>query len=71
MTLKADEIRDMSLEDMEEKLKELRFELARDRAIVAAGGAFENPGRIRSLKRTIARILTIMEEVKKREGEKE
>lgn len=64
--LRADEIRGMSIEELAERLKEFRAELARARATAAAGGSLENPKRIKELKRVIARILTIMEE--KRRG---
>jgi large subunit ribosomal protein L29 len=60
--LRSEEIRDLSDEDMEEKIKELRNELLREKSMVASGGAPENPGRIREIKRTIARILTIKKE---------
>jgi len=65
--LKSDEIRDMSLEEMEAKLEELSSELARVRGMAATGGSLENPGRIRELRRTIARLKTIMKEKSKRE----
>jgi large subunit ribosomal protein L29 len=52
----------MNVEEMRAKLRELRAELARARATVAAGGSLENPARIRELRRTIARVLTIMKE---------
>ncbi len=60
--LKPNEIRDMNLEEMEAELAELRSELARERAVAAAGGSLENPGRVKELRRTIARVLTIMKE---------
>ena len=66
--LRPNEIRDMSIEEMREKLRELRAELARERSIAAAGGSLENPARIRQLRRTIARILTIMKEVRRKGG---
>lgn len=66
--LRPNEIRDMSIEEMRAKLRELRAELARERAIAAAGGSLENPGRIRELRRTIARILTIIKEVQTKGG---
>lgn len=66
--LRPSEIRDMSIEEMRAKLRELRAELARERAVAAAGGSLENPGRIRELRRTIARILTIMKEVQTKGG---
>ena len=60
--LRPSEIRDMNVEEMRAKLRELRTELARSRATVAAGGSLENPARIRELRRTIARVITIMKE---------
>jgi large subunit ribosomal protein L29 len=55
----------MSNEEILEKLKEFRAELARARATAAAGGSLENPARIRELKRTVARMLTIVKEKQK------
>lgn len=66
--LRTNEIRDMSIEEMEAELAELRTELARERAVASAGGALENPGRVQELRRTIARVLTIMKESKKEGG---
>ena len=66
--LRPDEIRDMSIDEMRAKLRELRTELARERSVAAAGGSLENPARIHELRRTIARILTIMKEVQKKGG---
>jgi len=66
--LRSDEIRDMSLDEMRSKLREFRSELTRERSVAAAGGSLENPARIRELRRTIARILTIMREVQKKGG---
>jgi large subunit ribosomal protein L29 len=52
----------MSQEEREERLQELRTELTKIKTMVKAGGSIENPGRSKSLKKTIARILTIMNE---------
>jgi len=52
----------MSNEERERRLMELRTELMRARTIVKAGGALDNPSRIRELRRAIARILTVMNE---------
>ena len=60
--LKADEIREMTPEEVEEELDDLEAELLRMRSVKAAGGAPENPGRIGEVKRTIARIKTIQRE---------
>lgn len=66
--LRSDEIRDMSIDEMRSKLREFRSELTRERSVAAAGGSLENPARIRELRRTIARILTIMREAQKKGG---
>ena len=64
--LRMREIREMKPDERRRKLEELRTELSRLRAMVRAGGSIQNPGRIRELRRTIARILTVMRE----EGER-
>jgi len=56
------EIRGITTEERERRLTELRTELVRMRTMVKAGGAVENPSRIRDLRRTIARILTVVNE---------
>jgi large subunit ribosomal protein L29 len=62
--MRVKEINAMSAEDRTNKLADLRIELARFRTMVNAGGAVENPTRIRELRRTIAQILTIENEKK-------
>ena len=60
--LRMEEIREMSNEDREDTLQELRTELTKLQTMIKAGGAIENPGRTRVLKKTIARILTVINE---------
>ncbi len=60
--LRTSEIRDMSMEELKDKLEELRMELLRERSKATAVGVPENPGRVRELRRTIARIMTIINE---------
>ncbi|MHB8361286.1 MAG: 50S ribosomal protein L29 [Thermoplasmataceae archaeon] len=64
--LKPEQIRKMSKAERNEQLKSLHETLLKQRASVAMGGAPSNPGLIKSVKRQIARILTInrMEEIK-------
>ena len=59
------QIRAMPLEEREERLQELRTELIKIQTTIRAGGAIENPGRIREIKKTIARILTVNNEEEK------
>lgn len=62
--LRKKDMRTMSSEDRKKKLTELQTELARLRTMSKAGGAVENPARIRELRKTIARVLTIEHEEK-------
>ncbi|ESP88899.1 50S ribosomal protein L29 [Candidatus Halobonum tyrrellensis] len=56
------EIRDMTSAERESELEELETELLNAKAVQAAGGAPDNPGRVGELRRTIARIKTIQRE---------
>ncbi|MDF2957333.1 MAG: Ribosomal protein L29 [Candidatus Alkanophagales archaeon MCA70_species_1] len=66
--LRMDEIRKMSDAELREELRELSMELLRERTKIAAGGALENPGRVREIRRTIARIKTVLEERRRAHG---
>jgi len=59
---RVQEIRDMSAEQRERRLSELRTDLSKQKTMINAGGSIENPGQIKVIKRTIARILTVMRE---------
>ncbi len=60
--LRKREIRQLLPEEREKKLVELRTELSQLRTKVKSGGNVDNVARIRELKRTVARILTITHE---------
>ena len=62
--LRVKEIRDMPSEERKEKLNEFRTEFIRLKTMIKAGGTVENPARIKELRKTIARILTIENEQK-------
>jgi large subunit ribosomal protein L29 len=62
MALKVKELRQMTLEERNEKLKELKEELMHERGVSAMGGSSPSPGKIRQIRQSIARILTIMQE---------
>jgi len=55
---RSGEVAQLSDVEITEQLDKLRLELVRHNGKVAAGGATENPGQIRELRRTIARLLT-------------
>lgn len=60
--MRLKEIDDMSSKERAAKLAELRAELSRLRTMISAGGAVENPARVRELRKTIARTLTVERE---------
>jgi len=60
--MKTSEIRGLSPADRSAKLAETREALMNARGVAAMGGAPRNPGEIRKLRSTIARILTIEKE---------
>jgi len=60
--LRLKDIRAMSSDERTKKLDELRTELVRLKTMIQAGGSIDNPARVRELRRTIARILTIESE---------
>ena len=62
--LRLKDIKGMSTEERFKKVSELRAELARLKTMVKAGGAVENPARIRELRKAVAKILTIENEDK-------
>ena len=55
------EIREKSSEDLNKTLDEMKVELF-DLRFARATGSIENPMRIRELKKSIARILTVLHE---------
>ncbi len=67
--MKLSEMRSTSLQDLKEQVIQLRSELAKERAVIAGGTRPENPGRIRNLRKTIAKLLTVANE-RERKGEK-
>ncbi len=61
MSLSPEEIRKMSKEEREKLLRELRIELIKLRT-QARVGTLRNIGRLRVVRKNIARVLTIMRE---------
>lgn len=60
--LRSKDIRAMTPEERDNKLKELRSDLMHERGVAAMGGAPKNPGKIQAIRRNISRMLTIMRE---------
>jgi large subunit ribosomal protein L29 len=61
--LTAKDVRKLTPTERKKKLDELYDEMSRIRIESATGGGTENPYKIRSVKRAIARILTIEHEM--------
>lgn len=60
--IRSRELRDMTPAERDAELEELQTELLNAKAVQAAGGAPDNPGKIKELRRAIARIKTIQRE---------
>lgn len=60
--LKTAEIRDMDDSELKEKMRDMKQELVQEKGQIETGGFAENPGRIKEMKRTIARIKTVLNE---------
>ena len=59
MKIKTEQLRKMNDDELNNKLLELKKNLIKVNAQIAAGTVPENPGNVRNLKKTVARILTI------------
>ena len=60
--IRKKELKTLGNEELKEKLQQLRTELSTEKGATASGTRAENPGKIKEIKRTIARILTILHE---------
>jgi large subunit ribosomal protein L29 len=56
------DLRDMSSEERQRRVTELQTELVRLRTMIKAGGSVEDTGRVKELRKAIARILTVERE---------
>jgi large subunit ribosomal protein L29 len=56
------DLRDMSSENRAKKRDELRTELVRLKTMIGAGGTIENPARVKTLRKAIAKIITVEHE---------
>ncbi|ERH03687.1 MAG: ribosomal protein L29 [Halorubrum sp. J07HR59] len=57
-----EELRDMTPAERQAELEDIETELLNTKAVQAAGGAPDDPGRVSELKKTIARVKTIQRE---------
>ena len=60
--LKINEIREKSESELNEKVNDLKKEIVEEKGQIETGGFAENPGRIKEMRRTIAKIKTVLNE---------
>ncbi|MCX6798752.1 MAG: 50S ribosomal protein L29 [Candidatus Diapherotrites archaeon] len=68
--MKISEMREMQVIEAKRHVIELKSELAKERALVSSGTRKENSGKIKGMKKNIARLLTVINE-KIKAGEKD
>jgi large subunit ribosomal protein L29 len=59
------ELRELTDEELNKRLAELKLELLKEQGNVKMGRPIKNSGRIKQIKKSIARILTIKQERKR------
>ena len=64
------EIKDMAPAEAQEKLIELRTELMKENAQVAIGTTPKSPGKIKQIKKSIAKLNTLINQKAKKSEEK-
>jgi len=64
--LRIKDLRKLKPEELEKRLKELKLELLKERGNIEMGGNIKNPGKIKIIRRDIARILTLKKESEKK-----
>ena len=63
------QLKGLKKEDLDNRLSELKLELLKEQGNVKMGRPIKNPGKIKQIRRNIARILTIGQQ-RKKEGKK-
>jgi large subunit ribosomal protein L29 len=69
--LRSQELSELSADELDDRLVELRRELMKIKGVLASGGIPEEVGKTREIKRTIARILTYKKNLSKKEDKKQ
>ena len=63
--LNMKQIRKMNEKELNKKLEELRLELSKEKGNINVGASVTSPGKIKEIRKTIARILTYKNELKR------
>lgn len=64
MKIKARDLRKLNEKEINDKLKELKFEKMKIYGKMSTGSIPENPGQLKQIKKNISRIITILNEKK-------
>ncbi|EHK01979.1 50S ribosomal protein L29 [Candidatus Haloredivivus sp. G17] len=59
---RMDEIREMDATELKDQISDLQKELVQERGQIEVGGFSENPGRLGEMRKTIARMKTVLNE---------
>jgi len=68
--IRKSKMKEMSENDINQNLRELRIDLSREKATSEIGGSMKSPGKVKEIKRTIARLLTRKNMLKMKGGKK-
>jgi len=68
--VKIQDIKKLKPVELDKKLSELRLELSKEYGTVKMGRATKNPGKIKVVRRDIAKILTVKNQLKKEKSTK-
>jgi len=66
--LRVKDIRKLNDKELDKKLNELKLELAKEKANTSIGANVVSPGKIKEIRRIIARILSIKKEKEVKES---
>jgi large subunit ribosomal protein L29 len=66
--LRKKDLRKMDERELDKNLGELRMELSKEKANIHIGASVTSPGRLKEIRRTIARIKTIKEGKRAKHG---
>ena len=66
--MRIKELRKLKPDDQSKKMKELKLELLKERGNIEMGGNIKNPGRIKVIRKDIAKINTLRSEMARSAG---
>jgi large subunit ribosomal protein L29 len=59
---KVTSVRELSVEELKDRITEAQAELSKEKAHIASGTRAEKPAKIKNLRRSIARMFTVIKE---------